>query len=58
MTILRICGALLALSLVVPMTAPTAARADEWPSRTIRLIVPFPPGGSTDVGARLIGTFT
>jgi tripartite-type tricarboxylate transporter receptor subunit TctC len=34
---------------------PFAARAQQWPSRAIRLIVPFPAGGSTDVGARVIG---
>jgi tripartite-type tricarboxylate transporter receptor subunit TctC len=34
---------------------PFAARAQQWPSRAIRFIVPFPAGGSTDVGARVIG---
>src|SRR5690606_37996943 len=33
--------------------APVQAQAD-YPSRPIRLIVPFPAGGSTDVVARLI----
>lgn len=35
------------------MVAP--ARAADYPSRTITLIVPFPPGGPSDVIARIIG---
>jgi tripartite-type tricarboxylate transporter receptor subunit TctC len=31
---------------------PQSARADDYPSRPITLIVPFPPGGSTTVMAR------
>jgi tripartite-type tricarboxylate transporter receptor subunit TctC len=30
------------------------AQADNFPSRTITLIVPYPPGGSTDVAGRII----
>src|SRR5947209_12769935 len=51
MRIARLCTALLAFSFI----AAQSARCEGWPSRTIRLIVPFPPGGSTDLGARLIG---
>ena len=40
--------ALALLALIAP------AHADTFPSRTITLIVPFPPGGSTDVAARIM----
>jgi tripartite-type tricarboxylate transporter receptor subunit TctC len=37
------------------MLLPLAARAADWPTRPIHIIVPYPPGGSTDVAARLVG---
>jgi tripartite-type tricarboxylate transporter receptor subunit TctC len=33
---------------------PTIARAQSYPSRPITMIVPFPPGGGTDVIARIL----
>src|ERR1700675_4279335 len=42
-----------ALALTLTAFAAPAA-ADDYPSRSIRLIIPFPPGGSNDVVGRII----
>jgi len=47
--------AMFAVALVAGMSCfVTATRADDYPSRTIALVVPFPPGGPSDVVARII----
>jgi tripartite-type tricarboxylate transporter receptor subunit TctC len=46
-----------AAALTTAANWPTAACAEEWPSRPIRFIVPFPAGGSTDIAARLVGSY-
>src|SRR5262249_44783168 len=47
-TLLKAAGLLLALT--------TAALAQDYPSKPVRLIIPFPPGGSNDVVGRVIAT--
>ena len=48
---MRAWAAIIALTL---SAAVAPAQAQNFPSRTITLIVPFPPGGSTDVAGRIL----
>src|SRR5277367_3277709 len=48
----RCCWAMLAV-LLGSLVAPVA-QADDYPSRTIKIVVPFPAGGTADVMPRII----
>src|SRR5262245_12675318 len=45
----------LALGAAALPVVPSIARAQAYPSRPVRIIVGFPPGGATDIQARLMG---
>jgi tripartite-type tricarboxylate transporter receptor subunit TctC len=48
---MRKCSVALALTIFAGIVG---AQAQTWPSRSITLVVPFPPGGSTDAAARIM----
>jgi len=41
-------------ALIVAAAAPAVAQGQNYPSRLIKIIVPFPPGGNPDLAARLV----
>lgn len=46
-----------ALAALATVSLPAGANAQTYPNKPIRFIVPFPAGGSTDIGARLVGEY-
>ncbi len=44
----------LAAALVLGLSAVAPAAAQDWPTRTVRFLVPYGPGGGTDIVTRII----
>ena len=42
------------LTIALALMTLASARADDWPNRPVRLVVPFPPSGSNDIVGRMI----
>jgi len=44
----------IAMTVVALVMVPATHAADAWPNRPLRIVVPFAPGGTTDLLGRMV----
>ena len=38
----------------IALPAPSIVRAQQWPARQVKIVIPYPPGGPTDISTRIV----
>ena len=53
---MKINTSVFAAFLAIGIALPLHSAAQHWPDKNVRILVPFPPGGGTDIQARLLSS--
>jgi len=53
---MRTKACLVAVLAAACVASPVQASAQQWPDKAVRILLPFPPGGGTDIQARILST--